>query len=159
MFPFFLSSVVTLKVISLVSSTTVKYLYFLVIFHQNLSFDAHIKQVSTTAFFHLRNTTKVRNIHEQKLVYAFVISRLDYCNSLILGCPKNSQKSIKLIITKLHHTSFHCYIFSFALRLQVYLWFPEFLKVKWEADPSVIRPLSVEPAVSLASGSRHPLYL
>ena len=30
----------------------------------------------------------------------------------------------------------------FALRLQVYLWFPEFLKVEWEAEPSVIRPLS-----------------
>ena len=30
----------------------------------------------------------------------------------------------------------------FALRLQVYLWFPEFLKVEWEAEPSVIRYLS-----------------
>jgi len=33
------------------------------------------------------------------------------------------------------------------------LWFPEFLKAEWEAEPSVIRPLSVEPAASLASGS------
>jgi len=39
------------------------------------------------------------------------------------------------------------------------MWFPEFLKVEWEAEPSVIRPLSVEPAASMASGSRHPLYL
>jgi len=30
----------------------------------------------------------------------------------------------------------------FALRLQVYLWLAEFLKVEWEAEPSVIRPLS-----------------
>ena len=29
-----------------------------------------------------------------------------------------------------------------TLRLQVYLWFPEFLKVEWAAEPSVIRPLS-----------------
>ena len=39
----------------------------------------------------------------------------------------------------------------FALKLQVYLWFPEFLKVEWEAEPSVVRPLSVEPAASLGS--------
>ena len=29
-----------------------------------------------------------------------------------------------------------------SLKLQVYLWILEFLKVKWESDPSVIRPLS-----------------
>ena len=28
----------------------------------------------------------------------------------------------------------------FALRLQAYLWFLEFSKVEWEAEPSVIRP-------------------
>jgi len=58
-----------------------------VIFDQNLSFDAHIKQVSRTAFFHLRNIAKIRNILTQsdaeKLVHAFVTSRLDYCNSLL----------------------------------------------------------------------------
>ena len=30
----------------------------------------------------------------------------------------------------------------FVPKLQVYLLFPEFLKVEWEAEPSVIRPLS-----------------
>ena len=37
----------------------------------------------------------------------------------------------------------------FVPKLQVYLLFPEFLKVEWEAEPSVIRPLSVEPATSI----------
>jgi len=31
----------------------------------------------------------------------------------------------------------------FALRLQVYLWFPEFLKAEWEAEASVINQLPV----------------
>jgi len=67
-------------------------------------------------------------------------------------------------MTELHHILKISYldIFPtehFALRLQVYLWFPEFLKVEWEVEPSVIRLLSVEPAASLGSGSRRLLYL
>ena len=75
--------IVTLDGISLASSSTVRNLG--VIFDQNLSFHAHIKLVSRTAFFHLRNIAKIRNILSQgdaeKLVHAFVTSRLDYCNS------------------------------------------------------------------------------
>ncbi|XP_075334697.1 uncharacterized protein LOC142396039 [Odontesthes bonariensis] len=93
------SYIVTLDGISLASSSTVRNLG--VIFDQNLSFDSHIKQVSRTAFFHLRNIVKIRNILSQsdaeKLVHAFVTSRLDYCNSLLLGCPTYSLKSLQLI--------------------------------------------------------------
>ncbi|XP_072234405.1 uncharacterized protein [Leuresthes tenuis] len=93
------SYIVTLDGISLASSSTVRNLG--VIFDQNLSFDAHIKLVSRTAFFHLRNIAKISNILSQgdaeKLVHAFVTSRLDYCNSLLLGCPTYSLKSLQLI--------------------------------------------------------------
>ena len=57
------SYIVTLDGISLASSSTVRNLG--VIFDQNLSFDSHIKQVSRTAFFHLRNIVKIRNILSQ----------------------------------------------------------------------------------------------
>ena len=57
------SYIITLDGISLASITTVRNLG--VIFDQNLSFDAHIKQVSWTAFFHLRNIAKIRNILSQ----------------------------------------------------------------------------------------------
>ncbi|WP_213056246.1 hypothetical protein, partial [Escherichia coli] len=65
--------------ITLASSTTVKNLG--VIFDQDMFFNSHIKQISRTAFFHLRNISKIRNILSQndaeKLVHAFVSSRLD----------------------------------------------------------------------------------
>ena len=57
------SYTITLDGISLVSSTTVRNLG--VIFDPNLSFEAHIKQVVYTAFFHLRNIVKIRNILSQ----------------------------------------------------------------------------------------------
>ena len=54
-----------------------------------------------TSHFHLCNIVKIRNILSQrdaeKLVHAFVNSRLDYCSSLLLGCLKNSLKSLQLI--------------------------------------------------------------
>jgi len=91
--------ILTLDGITLGSSNTVRNLG--VIFDQDMSFNAHIKQICKTAFFHLRNISKVRNILSQsdaeKLVHAFITSRLDYCNSLLSGCPKNSLKSLQLI--------------------------------------------------------------
>ena len=86
--------IITLNGFSLASSTTVRNLG--VIFDLNLSFDAHIKQVSRTAFFHLCNIVKIRNILSQsdaeKLVHAFVTSRLDHCNFLLLS-QKFSKKT------------------------------------------------------------------
>jgi len=80
------SYIVTLDGIYLASSTTVRIL--------RVIFDAHIKQVSRIAFFHFRNIAKNRNILSQsdaeKLL--FIMLRLDYCNSLLLDCPTNSEK-------------------------------------------------------------------
>ena len=62
-------------------SSTVKDLG--VILDRNLSFENHISYVTRTAFFHLRNTAKLRNMlsvsDAEKLVHAFMTSRLDYC--------------------------------------------------------------------------------
>ncbi|XP_054875006.1 uncharacterized protein LOC129350900 [Amphiprion ocellaris] len=91
--------IATLDGITLASSTTVRNLG--VIFDQDMSFNSHIKQICRTSFFHLRNTVKIRNILSQsdaeKLVHAFVTSRLDYCNSLLSGCPNSSLKYLQLI--------------------------------------------------------------
>ncbi|XP_059203563.1 uncharacterized protein LOC131982996 [Centropristis striata] len=89
----------TIDGITLASNTTVRDLG--VIFDQDLSFNSHIKQTSRTAFFHLRNITKIRHILSQndaeKLVHAFVTSRLDFCNSLLSGCSNKSLKPLQLV--------------------------------------------------------------
>ncbi len=75
----------------IVTSSTVK----------NLSFENHISHVTKTAFFHLRNISKLRNMlsvsDAEKLVHAFMTSRLDYCNALLGGCPASSINKIQIV--------------------------------------------------------------
>ncbi len=69
-----------------VTSFTVKNLG--VILDSDLSFENHISHVTKTAFFHRRNISKLRNMlsvsDAEKLVHAFMTSRLDCCNTLFI---------------------------------------------------------------------------
>uniref|UniRef100_A0A3B5KG70 Reverse transcriptase domain-containing protein n=1 Tax=Takifugu rubripes TaxID=31033 RepID=A0A3B5KG70_TAKRU len=70
-----LDHIITLDGISLTSSLSVSNLG--VTFDQNLSFNSHIKLVSRSAFFHLRNITKIRKLltrHDaEKLIHALLL--------------------------------------------------------------------------------------
>ena len=54
-----------------------------------LSMEQHVNVTCKTAFYHLRNIARVRKYLDksttEKVVHAFVSSRLDYCNSLLYG--------------------------------------------------------------------------
>uniref|UniRef100_A0A8C2IIF8 Reverse transcriptase domain-containing protein n=1 Tax=Cyprinus carpio TaxID=7962 RepID=A0A8C2IIF8_CYPCA len=88
---------ITDHVISL--STTVTNLD--VRFDPQLSFEAHIKNLCKTSFYHLRNIAKLRPMltlaDAEKLVHAFVSSRLDYCNALIIGIPNKSLQRLQYV--------------------------------------------------------------
>ncbi len=72
-----------------------------VILDSKLSFENHISNVTKTAFFHLRNIAKLRNMlsvsDAEKLVHAFMTSRLDYCNALLGGCPVSSINKLQIV--------------------------------------------------------------
>uniref|UniRef100_A0A3B3B7H9 Reverse transcriptase domain-containing protein n=1 Tax=Oryzias melastigma TaxID=30732 RepID=A0A3B3B7H9_ORYME len=91
--------IVSLDGVNVASNSSVRNLG--VLFDQDLSFKAHISQACKTAFFHLRNIARIRNMlsksDAEKLIHAFVTSRLDYCNSLLIACPKSSLKSFQLV--------------------------------------------------------------
>ncbi len=81
-----------------VTSYTVKNLSVL---DSNLYFENHISHVTKKAFFHLRNIAKLRNMltvsDAEKLVHAFMTSRLDYCNALLGGCPAPSLNKLQIV--------------------------------------------------------------
>jgi len=66
-----------------------------------LNFEAHIKHLCKTSFFHLRNMAKLRPMltfpDAEKLVHAFVSSRLDYCNALLIRIPSKKIKQLQYI--------------------------------------------------------------
>ena len=63
-----------------------------VIFDSHLNFKSHISVVCKNSFFHLRNIGAIRKFLTtdacEKLIHAFVTSKLDYCNSLLVNIPK-----------------------------------------------------------------------
>ncbi|KAI5106473.1 hypothetical protein C0J45_4170, partial [Silurus meridionalis] len=72
-----------------------------VIIDPSLSFESHVNNITRIAFFHLRNIAKIRNMMSlqdaEKLVHAFVTSRLDYCNALLSGCSSKCINKLQLV--------------------------------------------------------------
>ncbi|XP_077094295.1 uncharacterized protein LOC143746358 [Siphateles boraxobius] len=72
-----------------------------VLFDTNLSFESHVSSVCKTAFFHLKNISKLRHMlsltNAEQLVHAFMTSRLDYCNALLGGCPARLINKLQLV--------------------------------------------------------------
>ena len=70
-----------------------------VIYDSNMSMENHIVAICKAAFFHLRNISRIRKYLSSQtaemLVHTFVSSRLDYCNSLLYGVPKESLKKLQ----------------------------------------------------------------
>ncbi len=57
------------------------------------------------------NIAKLRNMltvsDAEKLVHAFMTSRLDYCNALLGGCPASSINKIHIVQNASKRTFFH----------------------------------------------------
>ncbi len=66
-----------------------------IILDTDLSFENHITNITRKVFCHLKNISKLRTFisqtDSQKLVHAFISSRLDYCKALFAGLSKQSR--------------------------------------------------------------------
>ncbi len=72
-----------------------------VILETDLSFSSHVKAVTKSAYYHLKNIARIRcfvSSHDlEKLVHVFITSRVDYCNGLLTGLPKKTIRQLQLI--------------------------------------------------------------
>jgi hypothetical protein len=71
------------------------------IFSDTASMASHVQQVCKASFFHLRNISSIRSSLTQssceRLVHAFVSSRIDSCNSLLINIPANQLIKLQRI--------------------------------------------------------------
>ncbi len=72
-----------------------------VMMDSDLYFEKHIKEITKSAYYHLKNISRINDLMSQqdleKLVHAFIFSWLDYCNSVFTGLPKKSIRQLQLI--------------------------------------------------------------
>ncbi len=84
---------------SLDSSSSVRNLG--VLFDSNFSFDSHVSSICKTAFFHLKNISKLRPIlsisNAEMLINAFMTSRLDISNALLGGCSARLINKLQMV--------------------------------------------------------------
>ncbi len=67
----------------------------------DLIFSTPVKAVTKSAYCHLKNIARIRCFVSsqdlEKLVHAFITSRVDYCNGLLTGLPKKTIRQLQLI--------------------------------------------------------------
>ena len=72
-----------------------------VIFDNKLNMDRQVTAICKSAFFHIRNISRIRTFlsaeNTKMLVHAFVMCRLDNCNSLLYGLPKHLIRRLQLV--------------------------------------------------------------
>ena len=78
---------------SLLASTSV--------FSSDLGLDKHVSNVCAAGFFRLRQLRRIRRSLDSDsaatLVHAFVSSRVDYCNAIFVGAPKNVTDKLRVL--------------------------------------------------------------
>lgn len=69
-----------------------------VIFDLTLTFKPHIREITKTAYFLLRNVAKIHPVlsfqNAEIVLHALVFARLDYCNCLFSGLPNCTTRSL-----------------------------------------------------------------
>ena len=72
-----------------------------VFFDKNLNMDKHVKEMCRISYYHLRRISQIRKFLSEdsakKLVLAFILSRLDYCNSVLYGLPHDKLQRLQRI--------------------------------------------------------------
>ena len=63
-----------------------------VIFDEHVGIEELIDSICKSAYFHIRNISKIKKYLSRDcleiIIHAFIFSKLDYCNSLLIGTPK-----------------------------------------------------------------------
>ena len=66
-----------------------------------INFEKQVPSIFKSSFYHIRNIARIRRFLSEEitkaLVHAFVTCRLDNCNSLLCGLPKNQIEKLQCV--------------------------------------------------------------
>ena len=72
-----------------------------VVLDKSLSFEQQVSAICRMCYLELRRISSIRHLLSveatKTLICSFVLSRLDYCNSLLAGCPKHLLQKLQRI--------------------------------------------------------------
>ncbi|KAK3533410.1 hypothetical protein QTP70_019490, partial [Hemibagrus guttatus] len=102
-----------------------------------LSFSSHVTNVTRSCWFLLYNIRRIRPFLStqatQVLVQSLVISRLDYCNSLLAGLPLNAIHPLQMIQNAAARLVFNLHKFSHTTPLLRSLhWLPVAARIRFK---------------------------
>ena len=68
---------------------------------RHLQMSQHVNMLCKSAFFSLKNISKIRKFldrdNTERLVHAFISSKIDYCNSILIGLPNEEIDKIQRV--------------------------------------------------------------
>ena len=108
-----------------------------VTFDRYMKMEEHITNICKSANFHLRNIGAIRPLLDDKsaaqLIHSFVTSRLDYCNSLLIGLPGEQISRLQRIQNHAARIVTRTKKFDhITLVLQTLHWLPVKLRIEYK---------------------------
>ena len=106
-------------------------------FDLHMDMATHITKTCGSAFFYLYNIRHIRKYLTsectEKLIHAFITSRLDYCNSLLYGVPDDHMQKFQRVMNASARLIFcapkHCHITPLLQQLH---WLPIRLRIEFK---------------------------
>lgn len=75
-----------------------------VTFDSTLSFNNHIDSIVKNCNFHIRNLYAIKKFVNRQnlltLIHSLVVSRVDYCNSLLVGLPNKTLRKLQSVLNR-----------------------------------------------------------
>jgi len=106
-------------------------------FDSHLDMSTHVTKACASAFYNLYNIRDIRKYlsreSTERLVHAFITSRLDYCNGLLYGAPEYQIKKLQRVMNVsaglVYRAPKYCHITPLLRELH---WLPVRLRVDFK---------------------------
>ena len=134
-----------------------------VVLGSSLSFRSHIDSVTRTCNFHISNLYMIRNFINRRnlitLVHSLIVSKVDYCNSLLVGLPNVTLKKLQSVLNRAARL-----IFSLSPRVPTtpFLidlhWLPVKARIEFKICLIVFKALKFNQPSYIRELLQHPVY-